>query len=262
MKRSTFKITKLDCLAEEQIIRMKLEPLSQVKHLDFDIPARKLEVFHLEDVQPIQKAISELDLNDHLVSTYEAELHLEDDASQQRKILWWVLGINFGFFVIEMIYGWLSNSMGLVADSLDMLADALVYALSLFAVGAALSRKKKVATISGYFQITLAIIGVLEVTRRFLGYGEVPVFQTMIAISFLALIANVTSLILLQKVKGDEAHMKASWIFTSNDIIINIGVIIAGVMVFLTQSKIPDLITGLIVFVIVLRGAIRILKLN
>jgi Co/Zn/Cd efflux system component len=152
--------------------------------------------------------------------------------------------------------------MGLVADSLDMLADALVYGLSLWAVGSTVTRKKKVAKLSGYFQLALALLGLLEVIRRFIGFEEVPDFQTMIIVSALALIANSVCLYLLQKSKSQEAHMKATMIFTSNDIIINTGVILAGILVLLTQSKYPDLIIGAIVFLIVVRGAFRILKLG
>jgi Co/Zn/Cd efflux system component len=152
--------------------------------------------------------------------------------------------------------------MGLVADSLDMLADALVYGLSLWAVGSTVIRKKKVAKLSGYFQLALAILGLLEVIRRFISFEEVPDFQTMIIVSALALIANSVCLYLLQKSKSQEAHMKATMIFTSNDIIINTGVILAGILVLLTQSKYPDLIIGAIVFLIVVRGAFRILKLG
>ena len=152
--------------------------------------------------------------------------------------------------------------MGLVADSLDMLADALVYGLSLWAVGSTVTRKKKVARLSGYFQLALALIGLVEVIRRFISFEEVPDFQTMIIVSILALIANSVCLYLLQKSKSKEAHMKATMIFTSNDIIINTGVILAGVLVLLTQSKYPDLIIGSIVFLIVLRGAFRILTLG
>jgi Co/Zn/Cd efflux system component len=151
--------------------------------------------------------------------------------------------------------------MGLIADSLDMLADSIVYGLSLLAVGAALSRKKKVAKLSGYFQAFLAFLGLVEVLRRFLGFEGMPIFQNMIIVSFLALIANSVSLYLIQKNRSDEAHMKASAIFTSNDIIINIGVIVAGVLVYLTSSEYPDLIIGTIIFGIVIRGAIRILNL-
>jgi Co/Zn/Cd efflux system component len=84
----------------------------------------------------------------------------------------------------------------------------------------------------------------------------------MIGVSIFALIANGVCLYLLQKSKSNEAHMKASMIFTSNDVIINAGVILAGVLVLLTQSKYPDLIIGSIVFFIVVQGAIRILKLG
>ena len=84
----------------------------------------------------------------------------------------------------------------------------------------------------------------------------------MIGISFLALIGNALSLYLLQKSKSDEAHIQASMIFTSNDVIINAGVILAGVLVFVTNSKLPDLIVGAIVFVIVARGAWRILQIS
>jgi Co/Zn/Cd efflux system component len=152
--------------------------------------------------------------------------------------------------------------MGLVADSLDMLADALVYGLSLWAVGSTVIRKKKVARLSGYFQLALALLGLSEVIRRFISFEEVPDFQTMIIVSILALVANSVCLYLLQKSKSKEAHMKATMIFTSNDIIINTGVILAGILVLLTQSKYPDLIIGSIVFLIVVRGALRILKLG
>lgn len=240
---------------------MKLEPLSQVKHLEFDIPARRLEVFHQQEVQSIHKAIKELNLNDQLEGTTDAELPMKGDDAHQRKILWWVLGINFGFFVAEMTTGWISRSMGLIADSLDMLADSIVYGLSLFAVGAAISRKKKVAKISGYFQMGLALLGFSEVLRRFFTQGETPLFQWMIIISLLALAGNLVSLWLIQKAKRKEVHMQASWIFTSNDLIVNGGVILAGVFVYLLDSRWPDLFVGALVFGFVMRGAVQIIKI-
>ena len=262
INKTTFLIKDMDCPSEEQMIRMKLESFSQVKHLEFDIPARKLEVFHQDEVQPIHEAIGQLNLNDQLQGTTGAELPLDADHSRQRKILWWVLGINFGFFVIEMTTGWVSRSMGLIADSLDMLADSIVYGLSLFAVGAAMSRKKNVTKISGHFQMGLALLGFSEVLRRFLSESETPLFQWMIIISVLALAGNLISLWLINKAKSKEAHMQASAIFTSNDIIVNGGVILAGVLVYWLESKWPDLVVGGIVFGFVMRGAIRILNLS
>lgn len=251
----------MDCPSEENMIRMKLDGLS-FRKLDFDIPNRNLYVYHEGDPLPISHALSELNLGSSLSNTEEGfEAPTETDSAKEKKLLWTVLIINFGFFLIEMATGFFSRSMGLVADSLDMLADAIVYGLSLYAVGHAAAKKKRVAKISGYFQMALAVFGFVEVIRRFLGFEVVPEFRTMIIISFLALIGNAVCLVLLQKSKSEEAHMKASMIFTSNDVIVNVGVILAGVLVYLTNSKYPDLIVGTIVFFLVAKGSVRILKL-
>lgn len=125
-----------------------------------------------------------------------------------------------------------------------------------------MARKKHIAGAGGYFQLMLALLGFAEVLRRFLGYGDMPDFQMMIVISLLALAGNATSLYLLQKSKSKEAHMQASMIFTSTDVIVNIGVIVAGIMVYLTKSKLPDLLIGTIVFILVTNGDYRILKLS
>lgn len=263
MKKTLFNITKMDCSSEEQLIRMKLESLSSIQQLDFDIPNRSLTVFHSGEADVINEALQDLKLNASLVSTSESEpIELPvHNFSAERKLLWYVLIINFGLFAIEIIAGFVADSMGLVADSLDMLADSLVYSLSLYAVGKLATTKKRIAGISGYLQIILAIFGLIETIRRFIGFEEVPEFQMMIGISILALIGNWLSLYLLQRSKSEEAHMQASMIFTSNDILVNIGVIIAGALVYFTNSKFPDLAVGAIVFLIVAQGAFRILKL-
>lgn len=186
---------------------------------------------------------------------------IEGAKTDEKKLLISVLLINLSFFIIELIAGFIANSMGLVADSLDMLADTFVYGLSFYAIGGTLIMKKKIAKTSGYFQLALAIFGLLEVIRRFLGVDDLPSFQTMIIISLFALIGNSVSLYLLQKSKSEEAHMRASMIFTSNDVIANIGVVFAGVVVKITDSNIPDLVIGTLVFFLVALGSFRIMKL-
>ena len=263
MFKSPYKISKLDCPSEESLIRMKLEGLSSIKSLIFDIENRNLTVFHSEDSGEIEKRLNELNLgSERKETTIVKQEEFITNPSVQSKLLWTVLIINFAFFIIEITTGFISKSMGLVADSLDMLADAMVYGLSLWAVGSTVFRKKKVARLSGYFQLALALIGLIEVIRRFISVEAVPDFRTMIIVSILALVANSICLYLLQKSKSEEAHMKATMIFTSNDIIINTGIIVAGILVLLTHSKYPDLIIGAIVFLIVVRGAFRILKLG
>ncbi|MFO7525659.1 MAG: cation transporter [Ignavibacteriaceae bacterium] len=243
------------------MIKLKLNDFSDIVNLDFDIPNRKLTIFHKENSANIESAIDELNLGSKLISTGASDQTVFEEHSNQRKVLWIVLIINFSFFLIEMITGLISKSMGLVADSLDMLADAFVYAISLYAVGGTLQRKKNIARVAGYFQITLAVLGFIEVVRRFIGTETMPDFRTMIIVSVFALIANAVCLYLLMKSKSSDAHMRASMIFTSNDVIINLGVILAGVLVLWLNSSLPDLIVGSAVFILVMFGAVRILKL-
>jgi Co/Zn/Cd efflux system component len=253
----------MDCPSEEQMIRAMLEGMDHVLNLKFDIPGRQLEVYHTNDYEDFLAALESLQLDTKFISTEAIEsMDVEEDQHLQRRVLWQVLVINFFFFALEIISGFIACSMGLVADSLDMLADGIVYGLSLFAVGGTVMRKKNIAGAAGYFQIVLAVLGFVEVVRRFLGHGEAPDFYAMIAISLLALAGNASCLYLLQKSKSKEAHMQASMIFTSTDVIVNLGVTVAGVLVYITGSKIPDLAIGTIVFMLVGRGAYRILQLS
>lgn len=262
MQKTLFKISKMDCPSEENLIRMKLDEIIDIKKLEFDIANRKLTILHNGNIEQIEQSLSELKLGAEKLNSTEISDYEIDKNKNQSKVLWTILIINFVFFLIEITTGIISKSMGLVADSLDMLADSFVYGLSLFAVGGTILRKKKIAKLSGYFQIILAALGFSEVIRRFLEVEKLPDFSTMIVVSIFALIANGICLYLLQKSKSKEAHMQASMIFTSNDVIINIGVIIAGVLVNLLNSNKPDLIIGTIVFIIVIQGAVRILKLG
>lgn len=264
MQKTTFKIAKMDCPSEEQMIRMKLADLSNIKRLDFDIANRQLDVFHTKQYHEIFSRLETLRFDTSFVSSCEIEDFVEQASNNvnEKKLLWQVLGINFLFFVFELITGFFSNSMALIADSMDMLADSIVYGLALFAVGGSLARKNSIAKLAGYLQLVLAIWGFVEVVKRFIGIEQVPAFQTMVFVSVLALIGNGLCLYLLQKSKSNEAHMQASMIFTSNDVIVNLGVIVAGGLVYLTNSKYPDLLVGIIVFIMVGQGAFKILKLT
>lgn len=263
MNKTTFHIEKMDCPSEEQIIRMKLEGFSDIKSLNFDIPNRKLVVYHIDDATDIHQKLNSLNFNTSLVETTIAEeLVLPLAQEVDKKLLWIVLLINFVLFLIEIIAGLIAGSMGLLADSLDMLADSLVYGLALFAIGKSIVFKKNIAKASGYIQLLLAIWGFVEVIKRFYGLESLPHINTMILISLLALLGNAACLYFLQKSRSEEAHMKASMIFTSNDIVINLGIILAALTIYFTQSSYPDLIIGAIVFVIVARGAFRILNLS
>ena len=182
---------------------------------------------------------------------------VEAENAQQRKTLGYLLLINAIMFVVEVITGTLAQSTALIADSLDMLADAVVYGISLSVVGGTSPSKARAASISGIFQITLAVLVLFDVIRKFI-FGSSPESSLMMGIGFFALMANLICLWLISKHRKGEVHMRASWIFSKNDVIANVAVILAGVMVNLFHSQIPDLITGMAIAILVLRGGVQI----
>ncbi|PTN08610.1 cation transporter [Nitrosomonas aestuarii] len=180
---------------------------------------------------------------------------------KEATILKWLLAINATMFFVELSVGWFAQSTALMADSLDMFADAAVYGLALYAVGHSTRMKLRVAHLSGWIQVVLALGALSEVFRRFV-FGSEPVSTLMMSFGLVALIANIICLILISRNKEGGAHMKASWIFSANDVIANLGVILAGFLVALTNSPYPDLVIGLVIGSIVLNGARRILRLE
>ena len=185
--------------------------------------------------------------------------HMEAKNAAERKTLRILLLINGTMFVVGIVAGVLAHSTALVADSLDMFADASVYTMSLYAVGKSAHHKNRAATLSGIFQITLAVMVVIDVIRRFV-WGSAPESGWMMAMAFLALIANSYGLYLLSKHRKGEVHMRASWIFTQNDVIANFSVIVAGFLVTLFNSRFPDLIVGFGIASLVVWGGISIIR--
>jgi cation diffusion facilitator family transporter len=187
------------------------------------------------------------------------DCNIEIKNRNESRVLIILLGINAFMFFVELTLGILSESTALIADSLDMLADATVYGIGLYAVGRSALAKINAASISGIFQIILGVSVTLDVARRLI-WGSEPESSLMITVGILALIANTICLLLISKHKEGEVHMRASWIFSKNDVIANIGIIISGVLVYLLDSRFPDLIIGMIISIIVVRGGIHIIK--
>jgi cation diffusion facilitator family transporter len=193
----------------------------------------------------------------HHMSAHESEL--EEAAELEHKTLWTLLAINGVMFLIEAVAGWWGESTGLLADSLDMLADASVYGIALYAVGRSRRLQTSAATASGVLQIALGLGVLVEVVRRFL-YSSDPVSMLMMVVGAIALAANVSCLMLIAKHREGGIHMRASWIFSTNDVIVNVGVIISGGLVMYLGNCLPDLIIGAVISAVVLRGGVQILR--
>lgn len=258
-----FRVEGMDCAAEEQIVRMRLRDVPSVRRVVVDLDRRTVAVVHAGVPDAVVAAMDALNLGSSLLAEPVGDSAAPvEDESRERRALWTALLINATLFVAELSAGLVSRSLGLVADSLDMLADASVYALSLAAVGHAVSRQKRLAAASGYLQLGLAVVGLAEVVRRVVAGGDLPDTTTMIVVSLVALAANVVTLLVLRRARSDAAHFQASWIFTSNDIKVNVLVIAAALAVALTGSALPDLLAGAAIFVVVANGARRILVLS
>ena len=265
---SVFAVPKMDCPSEERMIRLALNSFHNIRALSFDLSNRRLTVVHDGEVEPITAKLRTLGLGASLQKTSTADsgavtaaISSATSNAQESGTLRWLLGINAIMFLAEMTVGLIAQSAGLIADSLDMFADAAVYGLALYAVGRSLRLQTRAAHVAGVLQLVLALGVLMEVGRRFL-FGSEPESLVMMIVGFIALIANTVCLLLIFKHREGGVHMKASWIFSANDVLINLGVITAGALVAWTGSSYPDLIIGTIVGLIVLNGARRILALK
>jgi len=184
---------------------------------------------------------------------------IEITDKEQKGILISLLAINGFMFVFEISLGWYAQSTGLIADSLDMLADAIVYAIGLYAIGKSIQHKAKAALLSGWFQAALGTMILVDILRRIF-IGSEPISVLMMGVGVIALMANIYCLRLIEKHKDGEVHMRASWIFSKNDVIANTGVITGGVLVWLLDSRWPDIIIGTLIALVILNGARLIIK--
>ena len=182
------------------------------------------------------------------------DCEIEIKNKEQKNVLVTLLAVNGFMFLFEITLGWYAQSTGLIADSFDMLADAIVYAIGIYAIGRSLQSKAKAALLSGWFQFALALLIVFDVTRRVL-LGSLPISAFMMIVGVIALIANIYCLVLIDKHKSGEVHMRASWIFSKNDVIANTGVILGGLLVWLLDSRWPDLVIGSVIALVIFNGA-------
>lgn len=266
LRRTRFKVPKMDCPSEERIIRLALADTAGILSLTFDLPERALSIEHEGSELALLTRLEPLgfgaEVQDSSTIEWADVRHVDaSDTTSESAVLKKLLGINASLFVVELLVGWYANSSGLLADSLDMFADAAVYGISLYAVGRSITDQNRAARISGILQIVLAGLALGDVLRR-LTAGTEPIAPLMMSMALLALVANATCLALLSKHRDGGVHMRASWIFSGNDVIANTGVIAAGAAVWLVRSSWPDLLVGSIIAVVVCWGGLKILRLT
>lgn len=264
LHETVFAVPKMDCPSEERMIRTALDGLPDVQGIACDLGARRVRIVHRGDAQDIEARLAPLGLGASVVETvaaHDASIPAPVDPAREARVLWTLLAINAAMFVVEIGAAWFAGSAGLLADSLDMFADAAVYGLALLAVGRSARAKLRTAHTAGWIQALLALGALAEVVRRAFAGGD-PEPPLMMAVASVALVANSFCLWLVSRHREGGAHMKASVIFSANDVLANLGVVVAGVLVMVTGSQYPDLAIGAVIAVVVLLGARRILRLR
>lgn len=263
--RTVFAVPKMDCPSEERLIRLALDGAEGLEGLDFDLAGRRLAVVHVGDPAALLARLEPLGFGARLASSEPAPLAAAPDApgddAAEGRVLRTLLALNAGMFAVELVAGWLARSTGLLADALDMLADALVYGVALRAVGKDAAAKRRSARAAGALQGALALLVLGDVARRAV-VGRLPEAPAMIGVSLLALAVNVACVGLLARHREGGVHMKASYLFSTNDVLANLGVMLAGALCAFTGSRVPDLVIGTLVACLVLVGAARILRLR
>lgn len=178
---------------------------------------------------------------------------------QKRRVLFQVLGLNLLLSLLLFITGLLGNSSGLIANALDNLSDSVVYAISLFALGRSPRLKVVAARISGVLLIVFAIGVLSDATRRVLT-GSEPIGIVMVAMSVISTAINLLSLKLLKPIKNADVNLRAAQTFSINDFISNLGILVAGGLVAWINQPWPDLVVGVAIAAIAVKGGIDILR--
>ena len=176
-----------------------------------------------------------------------------------RRALWVVVLINVGYGLVEIIGGFLADSQALKADALDFLGDGSITFLGLLAIGWGLKLRARSALIQGIFLGVMGI-GVLVYTIYRTQVLQTPEAGLMGAFGFISLLINVIAVIILLPHRKGDANVRAVWLFSRNDALGNILVIVAAGFVFLTNTSWPDLIVAGIIASLFLQSSFSIIK--
>lgn len=180
-------------------------------------------------------------------------------SETEQRTLWIVLILNVIISAAFFFAGITGDSSALIANGVDNLSDALVYMLSLLALGRGLIWKGRAALFSGSMLLIFAVGILFDVARRYT-YGSDPIGATMMVMSAVAAVINYVCLRLLQRLDKPDVAMRAATTFSYNDFISNGGILIAGALVWWLNANWPDLLVGLATAFIAIKGGVEILK--
>ena len=184
---------------------------------------------------------------------------MTDVSVEQRRVLQIVLWINLAMFLVEFGAGLLAESTALLADSVDMLGDAIVYGFSLYVVGRGSAWQARAGMLKGVVMAAFGFGVLAEATMKIVR-GDVPAADVMGGIGLLALAANLACLLLLRRRRADDINMRSAWLCSRNDVMANAGVLLAAAGVFVTSSAWPDIAIGLLIAAMFVTSAFSVIR--
>ena len=188
--------------------------------------------------------------------------HADEERAERdpayRRALWLVIILNAGFGSAEIVAGFIANSQALKADALDFLGDGSITFVGLLALGWSASTRSRVALTQGLFLGALGVSVIGMAIWRALN-AVPPDAELMGSVGFAALAVNVIAAIILARFRDGDAQARAIWLFSRNDAINNIAVIVAAALVFWLGSAWPDVIVAGAIAAIFLHSAWEII---
>jgi Co/Zn/Cd efflux system component len=188
-----------------------------------------------------------------------SEVKFDGLSASYKRALWVVIAINASMFVVEFVASFIAGSRALQADALDFLGDTLTYSITLLVIGHSLKWRAGAALLKGVTLLAMAVwVFAATVYNAFV--VQIPSEMIMGSVAVVALSANLISALLLMRFRNGDANVRSVWLCSRNDAINNLMVLLAAGIVYLTQSRWPDLIVAFLMSGVFLHSAIQIIR--
>lgn len=263
--RVRYRVTGMDCSSCAAKIEREAGGVTGVQEVKVSIASQEMTLRidkTAAQLPELERRITGLGYKLARVSTDEDDESIPDLSHvtpAYKRALWIVVLLNAGYGVIEIVGGFIAGSQALKADALDFLGDGMISFLGLIAVGWGLAARAKAAMLQGIFLGVLGV-GVLVATSYRVLVVQQPEAQLMGILGLIALAVNIAAAAVLLPHRHGDANVRAVWLFSRNDAIGNLAVVVAAGLVAWTRTPWPDLIVATIVAALFLHSSTAIIR--
>lgn len=197
--------------------------------------------------------------------------HRHAHGAEAPKLMIRAIGITVFFMIVELVGGWMANSLALISDAAHMLTDVGAMLLSLFALWVA--KRPSTPTMSfGYHRAE--ILGALTsglmiwLISGFLIYEAIVRIQSppevqgpiVFVVASIGLAANLFSMWMLHQAKEDNINIRAAYLHLLSDSLGSVGAIIAGAVLSITHWRPIDPIVTILFALLMLYSSWSLVK--